>query len=137
MKRRESREIAFTLLFEWDFNGEPVDVIIRQASEVRGEKVDTFTRELVQKTTENIDQIDSLIEQYSQNWKISRISRVTLAAIRLAFCELLFFDKIPEGATINEAVELVKKYGTDDESSYLNGILGGYVRGSASKGEDG
>lgn len=128
MTRRESREIAFALLFEWSFHGENVDEMIENAGLAREAVVDSFARELTEKTIANREEIDGLIEQYSQGWKLGRISRVTLATLRLSFCELTRFGDIPVGATINEAVELVKKYGTEDEAAYLNGILGTFER---------
>ena len=128
INRRQSREIAFALLFEWSFHEYSVDDMIHGATTARDLEIDTFAHELAEKTTAHYIQIDNLIEQYSAHWKLARISRVALAALRIAFCELMYFDDIPQGATINEAVELVKKYGAEEESSYINGILGGYVR---------
>lgn len=129
MKRREAREAAFALLFEWSFKeSENLSNIIAQATDARDLDIDTFTIDLTSRAMDNVEEIDSLIAKYSQKWKINRISKITLAALRLALSELLYFADIPPGATINEAVELVKKYGTEDEAAYLNGILGSYVR---------
>ena len=126
--RRESREAAFELLFEWSFNENMMQELLETAAAARDRIPDAFARKLVDCVITNHAQIDGLIESRSENWKLERISRVTLAALRIAFCELEYFDDIPTGATINEAVELVKKYGTEDEAAYLNGILGSYTR---------
>lgn len=127
--RREARETAFALLFEWSFQpDESMDELIIQAERYRDAPVDDFCRALCGKTTANVEALDSLIETYSDRWKLSRISKVNLAVLRLAFCEMSQFTDIPAGATINEAVELVKTYGTEDEASYVNGILGAYER---------
>lgn len=128
LTRRESREIAFTLLFEWSFKENSLDEIIENAITAREITVDSFARELVSKTVENREELDLLIEQYSQGWKLQRISKTTLAVLRMSFCELIKCGDIPEGVTINEAVELVKKFGTDEEAAYLNGILGNFVK---------
>jgi N utilization substance protein B len=128
MNRRESREAAFALVFEWSFHEYPMDEMLAGAKAARDLLPDDFSRELVKRTLENHSHIDATIEAQSENWKLGRISRVSLAALRIAFCEIDYFDDIPHGATINEAVELVKKYGAEDEAAYLNGILGGYVR---------
>ena len=130
--RRESREAAFELLFEWSFHENPTPELVERAVAARDFSPDEFALKLVDRVTANKERIDELIESRSENWKLGRISRVTLAALRIAFCELECFEDIPTGATINEAVELVKKYGTDDEAAYLNGILGSYVRGGES-----
>lgn len=128
LTRRESREIAFTLLFEWSFKENSLEEIIENAVTAREIVVDSFARELVAKTVENREELDSLIERYSQSWKLQRISKTTLAVLRMSFCELTKFGDIPEGVSINEAVELVKKFGTDEEAAYLNGILGNFVK---------
>ena len=126
--RRESRQAAFELLFEWSFQESSIQELIETAAASRDLAPDEFALKLVENVLMNRAHLDELIESRSENWKIGRISRVTLAALRIAFCELEFFEDIPLGATINEAVELVKKYGTEDEAAYLNGILGSYTR---------
>lgn len=128
LTRRESREIVFTLLFEWSFKDDPLDEIIENAVTAREITVDSFARELVAKVIKNREELDSLIEQYSQGWKLQRISKTALAVLRMSFCELTRFADIPEGVSINEAVELVKKFGMDEEAAYLNGILGNFVK---------
>lgn len=128
MTRRESREIAFALLFEWSFHGENVDEMIENAGLAREAVVDSFARELTEKTIANREEIDGLIEQYSQGWKLQRISKTALTVLRMSFCELTKFKDIPVGVSINEAVELLKKYGTDEEATYLNGILGNFEK---------
>lgn len=128
LTRRESREVAFTLLFEWSFKDETLDEIIENAVESREIVVDSFSRELVGKVVENREELDLLIERFSQGWKLQRISKTALAILRMSFCELTKFDGIPVGASINEAVELVKKFGTDEEAAYLNGILGNFEK---------
>lgn len=128
MTRRESRETAFVLLFEWSFKEDSLDEIIENAAVTRDIKVDAFARGLADKFIENREELDLLIEQYSQGWKLQRISKTALAVLRMSFCELTRFDDIPVGVSINEAVELVKKFGTDEEATYLNGILGNFEK---------
>ena len=128
MNRRQSREAAFCLLFEWSFHAEPFDQLIQNAREARELEADDFALALCQKTIERVDALDHLIERYSEGWKVSRLSKATLSVLRLAFCEMTEMEDIPLGATINEAVELCKKYATEDEAAFVNGILGRYVR---------
>lgn len=126
--RRESRETAFELLFEWSFKEDSLEEIIEMAGKARNAQVDDFARKLAGKAVASRDEIDALIGQYSQGRKLSRISKTALAVLRLCFCELTQFEEIPAGASINEGVELLKKYGTEEEAAYLNGILGSFDR---------
>jgi N utilization substance protein B len=127
--RRESREAAFAILFAWSFQpDEPMEEFIIRAESAGEARPDEFARDLCSRTAAHVEELDKLIETYSDRWKIGRISKVNLAVLRLAFCELSLFSDIPAGATINEAVELVKTFGTEDEAAYVNGILGTYER---------
>lgn len=125
MTRREEREQAFILLFEKAFN-EETDVAELYDFAIENEVItgSDFVKSLLFKTWENVESIDSAIEKYSVGWKLSRISKVALAVLRLAVCELLYFDDIPAGVSINEAVELCKKYAAKDDASFVNGLLG-------------
>lgn len=129
IKRRESRETAFALLYEWSLRpGKSIEELTELAEEARGLLPDTYFKTITTTVEENAEEIDERIQKYSTRWKINRISKVSLAALRLSMGEILYLGDIPQGASINEAVEIVKKYGTEDESSYLNGVLGGFVR---------
>ena len=128
INRRKSRETAFTLLFEWSFHGDNPEDMIENATLCRELAADAFARELCIKTIGAVSEIDELIERYSQSWKVTRLSKVTLSILRMALCELTLMDNIPVGATINEAVELSKLYTTEDEAAFINGILGKFNR---------
>lgn len=131
MARRESREQAFILMFEKSFQKdldmkEMIDINI--ANELI--EYDGFAQELAVKASENIEEIDSVIEKYSVARKMNRISKVSLSVLRIAICEMLFFKDIPYGVSINEAVEICKKYASEDEYAYVNGLLGAFARNS-------
>ncbi len=126
--RRQSRENAFLLLFEWSFHAGSPDETLRRAEEGRALEADRFCRELITRAIEGVIGLDNLIASYSDSYKLERLSKVTLAVLRVAFCEMTLMDDIPLGATINEAVELCKKYAGDEEAAYVNGILGQYGR---------
>jgi len=128
MNRRKSRETAFGLLFEWSFHEEPFEGLVKNARESREFEADDFSLQLCQKAIEGVQELDSLIEKYSESWKVNRLSKATLSVLRLAFCEMTMMEDIPIGATINEAVELCKKYASEDEAAFVNGILGEYGR---------
>lgn len=70
------------------------------------------------------EELDAAIERYSSSWKSSRMPKTDLAVLRLSACELIYIADIPAAVSINEAVELAKKYGTEDSSAYVNAILG-------------
>ena len=76
----------------------------------------------------NIDEIDAAIENNLKGWSKQRISKVSLALLRMAVCEMKYFDKVPVGVSINEAVEICKVYGSDEDKSFVNGILGSISR---------
>ena len=125
MTRREEREQVFILLFEKSFNSDTdMEQLYDFAIENEVITGSDFVKSLLNKTWENIVEIDGNIEKFSVGWKINRISKVALAVLRLAVCEILYFDDIPVGVSINEAVELCKKYAAKEDSSFVNGILG-------------
>ena len=128
MTRKESREQAFILLFEYSFSGDSAEELFSVADEAGLYVEDKFCTALVNKTIDNKGKIDEIIENYAKGWKSDRISKVTLAALRLSICEMLFFEDVPEAVSINEAVELIKKYATEQDASFANGILGSYSR---------
>ncbi len=124
LTRREEREQAFILLFEKSFNPETeISELYETAVENEIISESEFSKTLADKVTENVADIDAVIEKYSVKWKINRISKVALAVMRLAICEMKYFDDIPVGVSINEAVELCKKYAAKDDYSFVNGIL--------------
>ena len=88
-----------------------------------------YIRRLTELTMENRSEIDGFIERYAKGWKLERISKTALAVMRCAICEILYMDDIPNAAAINEAVELDKGYDEPDTVAFVNGVLGGFMRG--------
>ncbi|MEM1483835.1 transcription antitermination factor NusB [Oscillospiraceae bacterium PP1C4] len=129
MKRSESREQAFILIFERSFKEESIDEIIEEAVIGRNLEVDDYAYNLAKEVTGHLPWLDESIAVYSKKWKINRMSRVALSIIRMSLWEIDHIDTVPIGASINEAVELAKKYGSADDFSFVNGVLGAYVRG--------
>ena len=130
MSRRKSREQAFALLFEKSFNDLPVMDLAEGAQDARELIIEPFALALAQGAEEKLADIDAYIDSFSHKWSRSRISRVSLAVLRLAVYEMLYDDDTPVSVAINEAVELAKKYGGDEDSSFVNGVLGGISRQS-------
>lgn len=125
MTRSEEREQAFILIFEKAFNAE-TDIAELYDFAIENEVISgsDFVKSLLTKTWENVENIDSVVEKYCVGWKLSRISKVALAVLRLAVSEMLYFEDIPAGVSINEAVELCKKYASKEDSAFVNGLLG-------------
>ena len=132
MTRRQARELAFILVFEKAFRDEPIADIIKDAGEARDVNANAFAIKLAEGTVENQDEIDRLILAHSQKWNEGRISYVAMAILRLAVFEMKFYDDTPESVSINEAVELAKTYGGNEDSTFVNGVLGGISRGEKS-----
>ena len=128
MSRRKSREQAFALLFEKSFNDLPVMDLSESAQDARETIIEPFALALAQGVEEKMAEIDARIDAFSYKWSRDRISRVSLAVLRLAVYEMLYDDDTPASVAINEAVELAKKYGGEEESSFVNGVLGGIAR---------
>lgn len=127
MSRREIREQIFKLLFRIEFYEK--DELMEQRQlflEELGqeENKDTaYIRRKYEDILEHLAEIDAMVNEVAQGWKTSRMGRVDLTLIRLAVYEIKFEEDVPAGVAINEAVELAKSYGTDDSSSFVNGIL--------------
>ena len=133
MKRSESREQAFMLVFERSFKEESVDEIIEEAVIGRNLEVDDYAYRLASDVCDHLPWLDETITAHSKKWKLNRMSRVALTILRLSLWEIDNVDTVPVGASINEAVELAKKYGSADDFSFVNWVLGAYVR---AKGQD-
>ncbi len=123
MTRREAREIAFILIFEKEFNNDSLSDILELAKQVRDIEPDEYVQKVFFGVFENVDDIDDCISQNAVGWNIKRISKTALAVLRLAIYEMKYIDNIPISVSINEAVELLKKYATQQEASFVNGIL--------------
>ena len=145
MTRTSAREIAIQLCFAASanhldptelldvfFSCEHYDTLEEEQELFRDfpdEKQMDYIRRLLGFVTEKQEEIDGYIERYSHGWKPERISRTALAVLRCAISEILYMDDIPNAAAINEAVELDKNYDEPDTVSFVNGVLGGFMRG--------
>jgi N utilization substance protein B len=123
--RRRSRELAMQVLFQMDINGdessEALDLFCRHFEVPK--KAKAFFLELVAGVRDRRDEIDRLIQQSSDNWKISRMSGMDRNIIRVAVYELLHCRDIPAKVSINEAIDIGKKFGTEQSPGFINGIL--------------
>ena len=124
MTRREARELAFTLLFEMTFDAEKEPMLLYlQEMEARGFEENEYVKTVVVGSHEKREEIDALIEKYSNGWKVKRISRVSLAIMRLCIYEMLYSDDVPASVAINEALEIAKIYDHDKAPAFINGVV--------------
>ncbi len=123
MTRRQAREEAFILIFEKQFNSLEVSEILEIAKEVRDLEPDDYIKSVFSGVYDNLDTIDGIISENAIGWKLNRISKVSLCILRLAIYEMKYIENIPVSVSINEAVELAKKYATKEDASFINGIL--------------
>ena len=128
LTRKQAREQAFILIFEKCFKEETVDEILELAVEFREFETDDYTINAFKGVYENVELLDSKISENTKKWDINRISRVSLAILRLALYEILFVDEIPVSVSANEAVELAKKYSTENDAAFVNGVIGSITR---------
>ena len=129
MNRHDERETVFCLLFEYKFNNTLTpDEIMELASELRDFAPTPYIEDTFRQAITKFDELDSLISEYAKGWKITRFSATTSTILRLAMFEILYNGDVPESVAINEAVELAKRYDTDEAPAFINGILGSYSR---------
>ncbi len=130
MGRKQAREGAMKLLFQMestnDFSNEAMDLYLENFIFDDGE-ID-YIRDSIVKVTDNIEEIDKYIVANLEGWSINRLAKVDLSVLRLAIYEIMYRDDIPMEVSINEAIETVKKYSSDDSFKFINGVLGGFVR---------
>ena len=128
MKRHRARENAFLLVFESLFLNLEVDELINIANEVGEISIYGYSRKIIDGVLRHRDEIDKKIEPLLKNWDINRISNVLRAILEVSVYEILHVDDVDPPVSINEAVELAKKYFSDDGPAFVNGILGNFVR---------
>ncbi len=130
MKRKETREEAVKIAYCMDVNKDFDKSLPNQY--IEHFELQEMDIEYLNKTIcdmiDNLETIDEHITENSKDWKIGRIAKVDLAVLRIALSEILYDDSIPSSVSINEAVEISKKYSNDDSHKFINGILGTVVR---------
>jgi len=144
-KRRLSRELTLKFLYQYDVNigqnrelnnfDEQMEYFFIIQDVIKDIEIKDFFIILAKGVCDNRDSIDEIISKYSDNWKVSRISRIDINILRIAIYEMLNLSNIPHPVTINEAVDIAKKYGNNESGSFINGIVD-RVRIALEKGEN-
>lgn len=122
MTRRESRRNAFLLVFQQPINTMTPEEILEtmDSDEIQ---TDEFCLDLLRFSLSNLEQIDATITPHLKKWTLQRLPKVSLAVLRISCAQLLFMPELPASVIINEAVELAKEYGAEDEYAFVNGAL--------------
>lgn len=144
MTRMTARQIAVQILFSMESNASTAEDAmalffseehydsLKEEDELYREAPDEEQTDYIRRVVENAalhqTEIDEIISRYAEGWKLSRISRSTLAVLRCALCEILYLDDVPNAAAVNEAVELGKTYDSPQAGAFINGLLGSFLR---------
>jgi transcription antitermination protein NusB len=130
--RRQARECALEVMYRLDLVGdEPehtiAEILLRKNP---SEEAETYLRRLVDAALGNRDEIDVTLRKHLTRWRLERLTVLDRAILRLAAAEILYFDDVPPKVSINEAVEIAKKYGDDEAGKFVNGVLDGIFQES-------
>lgn len=151
MTRSSAREIVLHLILDMDYTGEPADSVVearmekdyyatlQAENEVYTDRPNQKQMQYIEAVSAGIQEQESVlrdyIARYAIGWKLNRISRLARAILELAIYEILFVEDVPTSVAVNEAVELTKKYESAETVSFVNGILGAFVRGEKDAAE--
>ena len=135
--RRKGRELALQALYQIEMTGDPsgaaVDLFLQHFE--GNAKAKEFARRLVSGTVSQRAEIDRLIAQATEHWKIERLAKVDFVLLRMAAYELVFCADIPTSVTLDEAIEIAKRFGSEDSAGFINGVLDHVARSSCGKTE--
>ena len=124
-KRRRARELALQELYGWEISGNTIEVVLKRMTDdsEAEEEIVTFASELLTRSILNKVTLDEDVVSVVENWEFGRIALIDRLILRLALCEFLHFEEIPPKVTINEAIDIAKKYSTSQSGRFVNGIL--------------
>jgi N utilization substance protein B len=125
LSRRKAREVAFKILFQVDqINADPQTAFeLLLAETPLPEKDQLFSWELIQKTLQHLDEIDSILSKHSDYWVIKYFSAVDRSIMRVASCEIVFINPVQAVVAIDEAIEIAKRYGDENSAGFVNAVL--------------
>src|SRR5213594_4289202 len=126
--RRKAREYALQMLFQWDITHDSVEQIASTFFNGASDKEETpdiaeFARLLVTRTVEHVEEIDALIQRHAEHWRLDRMATVDRNLLRLVTQEFLFDKETPKTVVINEAIEIARRFSTQESPQFINGIL--------------
>jgi N utilization substance protein B len=123
-KRRAVRERVLQALYAYEISREPIERIIDEIVTLKSQREAlAFAKELIHTVIEHQEEIDSTIKKKVANWEFNRIAVIDRILLEIGICELLYFEDIPPKVTINEAIEIAKRYSTEKSGQFINGVL--------------
>jgi transcription antitermination factor NusB len=125
-KRSQAREHALQILYQLEMNPEPIEKLLQsfwQEHSEASKEIRDFSEGIVRGTLEHVTALDEIIARYTENWELGRMAAVDRNILRFGTYELLFCPDIPPKVTINEAVNIAKKYSKEDSGKFVNGVL--------------
>ncbi len=126
-RRRQARELAFRAAYQADVTGDPVERCLQEILEDLEEEADHDAREfagaLVSTLALHQPEIDAVVSRIAKNWSLARMAATDRSVIRRAAAELLYHVEVPVRVTLDEAIEIAKKYGMETSGAFVNGIL--------------
>jgi len=132
MSRKQSREFAMQLLYQMELRGgddrsEQLELAFEESERAYSVNDRAYIEDIIDGVFSHLTELDAVVEGNARGWKLSRLAKIDLSILRLCIYEIKYRDDIPFTISINEAVELAKKYGTEDSGSFINGILSNAV----------
>ena len=123
--RRKAREVVLQALYKFDVSNEEIDDCLNDVLSLKkfNQEVIDYSKRLISFVDNKRDEIDETIKKYSKNWKFERMAVIDRNILRIAIAEMLYMPDIPEKVSINEAVEIAKKFSTEESYAFINGIL--------------
>jgi N utilization substance protein B len=126
-KRTKAREIILKILYQWDLSQkEDINLFIQNTFDfehIKDKEITAFVRKIVQGTLEKREVIDALLSKYTDNWNLNRMAVLDRNILRFSTYELLFMEDIPPKVSINESINLAKKYSLEESGKFVNGVL--------------
>ena len=128
MTRRQIRNYAFLLIYEKLLRDDPIEELYDIAEEIDGLQVNDDVKAMVEGVLAKADELDERIASFSKKRALSRIAKIDLAILRIAFYEILYDEKTPTNAAINEAVLMTQAYAYKEDTSFVNGVLSSFAK---------
>ena len=137
MARKTARQVAMQLIYQYELGGEGVNSTIEETMDKPELNADdlAYIQAMVDGTMDKEEELEEMIGRFAQGWSVECISKVDLAILRLAVYEMKY-GETPIGVAINEAVELAKRFSSDEAPAFINGVLGAYARSKPAAKED-
>lgn len=123
------------ILYAYEFRGENILSILDDVMDSFGEPTHSFVKDLVTQTIRHQDGLDELIRYHARNWEVDRIAMLDRILLRLGVCEFLHFEDVPPKVSINEIIEIAKRYSTDQSSRFINGVLDSVLEDLRNRGQ--